>query len=179
MGTNNEEITLSNGGVRERLIYFAKYSGMTVRSFEQAAKLSQGYVKGISKSIGADKLNNILSRFHELNRDWLLYGDGEMLKTSTSENENKNDNSSASNGNSSASSTGNGNLDKYLDEIRGERELVKTTIELIKTEKDQSSELLTQNSELITQNAKLINQNTELISYILKIGGKLPLVEGE
>ncbi len=172
MGTNNEEITLSNGGVRERLIYFAKYSGMTIRSFEQAAKLSQGYVKGISKSIGADKLNNILSRFHELNRDWLLYGDGEMLKTSTSENEHKNDTASVSNGNSPAPSVSNGNLDKYLEEIRGERELVKTTIELLKLEK-------AQNSELMAQNAKLINQNTDLISYILKNGGKLPPVDGE
>lgn len=32
------------------------------------------------KGFGVDKLNNVLSVFPELNREWLLYGEGEMLK---------------------------------------------------------------------------------------------------
>ncbi len=176
MSTNNEEISLSSGGVRERLIYFVKYLGMTVRSFEQASKLSPGYIKCISKSIGSDKLNNILSRFHELNRDWLLYGDGDMLKSSTSENENK---APISSNNSSISKESSNNSDKYLEEIKDERELVKTTIELIKKEKEQTSELIAQTTELLAQNTKLINLTSELTNYILKNGGKWPSGDGE
>lgn len=33
------------------------------------------------KGFGSDKLNNVLTAFPELNRDWLLYGEGEMLKS--------------------------------------------------------------------------------------------------
>lgn len=32
------------------------------------------------KGIGVEKLENVLSAFPDLNRDWLLYGEGEMLK---------------------------------------------------------------------------------------------------
>lgn len=34
------------------------------------------------KGLGLDKLENVLNAFPEINRDWLLYGDGEMLKSS-------------------------------------------------------------------------------------------------
>lgn len=32
------------------------------------------------KGYGSDKLRNVLTAFPELNREWLLYGEGEMLK---------------------------------------------------------------------------------------------------
>jgi SOS-response transcriptional repressor LexA len=32
------------------------------------------------KGFGADKLNNVLTAYPELNRDWLLYGEGERTK---------------------------------------------------------------------------------------------------
>lgn len=43
--------------------------------------LSNGYVAAMRKGYGAEKLNNVLTVFPELNRDWLLYGEGTMLKT--------------------------------------------------------------------------------------------------
>lgn len=66
--------------VKDRTIEFVKYKGITMKSFENTCGLSSGYVTSMRKGFGADKLNNVLKSYPELNRDWLLYGEGEMLK---------------------------------------------------------------------------------------------------
>ncbi len=68
-------------GIKERTIEFVKFKGMTMKSFEQRCDLSSGYVTSMRKGFGIDKLNNVLTAFPELNREWLLYGEGEMLNT--------------------------------------------------------------------------------------------------
>lgn len=55
---------------------------MTQKAFEERCNMSNGYVANIRKGIGSDKLLNIAQEFPELNREWLLYGEGEMLKQS-------------------------------------------------------------------------------------------------
>lgn len=67
--------------VSERLLLFIKYKGISVRKFEASIGASTGFVKKISKGIGNEKLKRILAEYPELNRDWLLYGEGEMLKS--------------------------------------------------------------------------------------------------
>lgn len=52
-----------------------------MKEFERRCKLSTGYVTSMRKGYGIEKLNNVLRAFPDLNRDWLLYGEGEMLKT--------------------------------------------------------------------------------------------------
>ncbi len=69
--------------VSERIRQFSDYMGITIKGFEKAAGLSNGYVNGIRKSIGHEKLSDIIRAFPELNRDWLLFGEGEMLTTGT------------------------------------------------------------------------------------------------
>ena len=66
--------------VKQRIREFCKLRHLTISAFENAGNLSNGYVSSIRKSIGAEKLESILSAFPELNREWLLYGEGEMLK---------------------------------------------------------------------------------------------------
>ena len=65
--------------VKERLILFIKSKGLSQKKFEEAVGLSNGYVNNISKGIGADKLQNILCVFPDLNQQWLLTGEGDML----------------------------------------------------------------------------------------------------
>lgn len=65
--------------VKERLIEFIKYKGLSLSKFEKYVGLSNGYVYNISKGIGSDKLQRILTKFPELNQDWLINGEGEML----------------------------------------------------------------------------------------------------
>lgn len=67
--------------IKERLIEFIRYKGMTVREFEKKNNLSNGYVKGISMTIGSEKMKTIGLQYPELNKLWLLTGEGEMLNT--------------------------------------------------------------------------------------------------
>lgn len=66
--------------VKERIIEFIKIQGLKVYEFEKRCGLSNGYVSSMRKSLGESKLNNVLKEFPRLNREWLLYGEGEMLK---------------------------------------------------------------------------------------------------
>lgn len=68
--------------VKQRIISFIKYQKLSQRKFENSINVSNGFVNNISKSIGADKLQRILNVYPDLNPDWLLYGEGSMLKTS-------------------------------------------------------------------------------------------------
>ena len=56
-----------------------KYKGISQKKFEIAANLSNGYINSLRKSPSAAKLQNIIGAFPDLNRDWLLTGEGEML----------------------------------------------------------------------------------------------------
>ena len=65
--------------VKERTIEFVKNQKITMKEFETRCGLSTGYVTSMRKGYGADKLSNVLKAFPQLNRDWLLYGEGSML----------------------------------------------------------------------------------------------------
>lgn len=67
--------------IKERTIMFVKHLGVSMKTFEEACGLSSGYVTSMRKGFGPDKLNNVLNAYPQLNRDWLLYGEGNMLKT--------------------------------------------------------------------------------------------------
>ena len=72
-----------DSAVKQRLVHFIKSMHLTQKAFEDRCKMSNGYVANIRKSIGDDKLLNIVQQFPQLNREWLLYGEGEMLKSTT------------------------------------------------------------------------------------------------
>jgi len=65
--------------VKQRLLYYIKTKGMTVRAFEKSVPLSNGYVNNISRSISEEKLLLISQHYPELNPVWLMMGEGEML----------------------------------------------------------------------------------------------------
>lgn len=66
--------------VKDRVKVFAEYKKMTISKFEEMCELSNGYIAAMRKGFGQEKLNNVLKAFPELNREWLLYGEGTMLK---------------------------------------------------------------------------------------------------
>ena len=69
--------------VKQRLVQFIKSMHMTQRAFEIRCGMSNGYVANIRKGIGEDYLLNIAQQFPQLNRAWLLFGEGKMLKTTS------------------------------------------------------------------------------------------------
>lgn len=66
-------------GVKERIYLFIESLNMPVSRFEKRCGLSNGYVKNFKGGLGAEKLEGILNAFPELNKEWLLNGNGQML----------------------------------------------------------------------------------------------------
>ena len=66
--------------VKERLIAFISYLGMSKNAFENACGLSTRYVSNISSSVSPAKLKLISLKYPELNIEWLLTGEGDMLR---------------------------------------------------------------------------------------------------
>ena len=67
--------------VKSRVREFVKFKGITMSQFERMCGLSVGYVNAMRVSFGKDYLNNVLKQFPELSREWLLFGEGTMLKS--------------------------------------------------------------------------------------------------
>jgi phage repressor protein C with HTH and peptisase S24 domain len=65
--------------VKERTIKFVNQLGIKMKDFEKRCNLSTGYVTSMRKGFGSEKLKNVLNEFPQLNRDWLLYGEGSMF----------------------------------------------------------------------------------------------------
>ena len=78
--------------IKQRINAFIKYKGITIKSFEEKCGLSNGYISSMRKGFGTGKLENVLKEFPDLNRDWLLYNEGNMLSDSVSQNVNGNNN---------------------------------------------------------------------------------------
>ena len=67
--------------VKQRLVQFIKMMHLTQRGFEELCGMGNGYVNSIRKGIGPEKMQSIIRAFPQLNREWLLYGEREMLKS--------------------------------------------------------------------------------------------------
>lgn len=64
--------------VKERLLMFIKSKGLSQREFCRKCNLSSAFVSNISKSISEDKLLSIAEQFPDLNKAWLMLGEGDM-----------------------------------------------------------------------------------------------------
>ncbi|MCH5217369.1 MAG: helix-turn-helix transcriptional regulator [Muribaculaceae bacterium] len=69
-----------SGTVKSRLIQFLKSQRITQTEFTRALGVSPTYIGAMRKGIPADRLKKIGELYPDLNRDWLLYGEGEMLR---------------------------------------------------------------------------------------------------
>ena len=66
--------------VKERLVAFIEFKGLSKNKFEQMCGLIRRYVSNISKSIQPDKIERISLAFPDLNTGWLLTGSGTMTR---------------------------------------------------------------------------------------------------
>lgn len=71
---------MDNTTVKERLIKFLKFKGLNKKRFEEKVGLSNGYIGSIRVGIGSRVLLKIENVFPELNTNWLVTGEGNMLK---------------------------------------------------------------------------------------------------
>lgn len=70
--------------IKERVKQFTQSKQLSIKEFEEICGLSNGYINSMRIGFGSKKLNNVLTAFPDLNREWLLYGEGEMLKPKAS-----------------------------------------------------------------------------------------------
>ena len=67
---------------KERLEHFIAAMGYSVREFERAIGVSNGTVRHITDALSANLKEKISANFPQLNMNWLLTGEGEMLRSS-------------------------------------------------------------------------------------------------
>ena len=77
---------------KERLLKFIEEAGITIAEFERKCSLSNGYIRKLKGSVGSDKIEDIIKAYPQLNRVWLLSGEGQMLNPSVVQNNQNGDN---------------------------------------------------------------------------------------
>lgn len=65
--------------VKDRLLKFLSYKGISQRMFERNVGLSNGYITNMKQTIMPGKVQRISLHYPDLNTGWLLTGDGDML----------------------------------------------------------------------------------------------------
>lgn len=113
--------------VKERLIQFCEIKELSKSEFERKCNLSNGYINSIRKGIGDEKLDKILEQFPELNRNWLLFGEGEMFGSPTIIQEVVGDNNTSIAGNSN-NVNNSSTLERAIDEISEMRKLIQQQV---------------------------------------------------
>ena len=64
--------------VKDRLLRFLQAEKISNSEFSRQMGLSTAYVGAMRKSMPEDKVARLVELYPNLNRDWLLYGEGEM-----------------------------------------------------------------------------------------------------
>jgi len=71
--------------IKERVLYFTDYKDFAKEKFFEELGVTYGNFKGKAKekALSSDILAKIVSKYPEINPEWLLTGEGNMLKKST------------------------------------------------------------------------------------------------
>jgi len=65
--------------MKQRILQFIDFKGINKNVFYKKTGLSNGFLDKTG-SIGVDKLEKILNSFPEINVEWLITGNGQMIK---------------------------------------------------------------------------------------------------
>lgn len=73
--------------IKERILQFIEYQGEKKESFFENLGLSYANFKGVQKksALNSDSIDKIISKYPEINLEWLISGIGSMLKSITPE----------------------------------------------------------------------------------------------
>lgn len=68
--------------IKDRVLQFAKYQGVSVEKFLNEINMTYGSFKGKAKdgALNSNAIEKIYTNYPEINLDWLIAGEGEMLK---------------------------------------------------------------------------------------------------
>lgn len=119
-------------GVKSRLSEFIAYLGLNNSTFEKKCGLSNGYIRNFKGNLGTQKLEDILNAFPQLNKDWLLFGKGNMLRGSENQPQNPTEEKPEEKG----------MVDKLLFLVESQRKDIETLIQIVKNKDERIEELL-------------------------------------
>lgn len=73
------DIKISN--IKERILYFAKNQNISYEFFCESIGMTYGSFKGIAKKrpLNSDALETLITKYPQINCEWLLTGKGNML----------------------------------------------------------------------------------------------------
>ena len=66
--------------VKDRLLRFLEKVGVSKSEFARRMGVSVAYLGAMRKSMPEEKVSKVVELFPQLNRDWLLYGEGDMIR---------------------------------------------------------------------------------------------------
>lgn len=72
-------------GTKERLIEYLNHKKVSKSAFCTSIGVSHAYITSMRKSIQPDKLEKISEYYPDLNINWLMTGEGEMIKSEKQE----------------------------------------------------------------------------------------------
>lgn len=67
---------------KERLKEFVSKQGLGQNAFEKKVGIAIGYLASKSVSVTSDTIEKVIENFPNLNLDWLITGEGDMIKNS-------------------------------------------------------------------------------------------------
>lgn len=74
---------MSKANISERILEYLTFKNMTAKALEKLCNLGNGTIKKLSEKTRESTIDRIISHCPDLNKDWLLTGEGEMLKAET------------------------------------------------------------------------------------------------
>ena len=74
-----------NSTVKSRLINYLRSKRISQTEFTRTLGVSPTYIGAMRKGISASKMKRIQELYPDLSRDWLLYGEGNMIKDAQEE----------------------------------------------------------------------------------------------
>nr|CAI9750658.1 transcriptional repressor [Caudoviricetes sp.] len=69
---------------KERMMQLIAALGLSKAEFERVCGLSNGYVNSIRNTIGSKGVAQIIAQFPQVNKSWLVFGEGEMFNDNAS-----------------------------------------------------------------------------------------------
>lgn len=136
--------------VKERLAAYLGYKGLSQSKFEKICGFSNGYVNSMRKGLSQEKLQSVVANFPDLNRDWLVYGEGAMLKDQPQ------GGISIGNINNNVNSGNHHNTMVGSEELRSENCTLKVEVAQLKAENSHLKEIITEKDERIAEKERTI-----------------------
>lgn len=116
--------------VKDRLMMFIAQIGVSMNSFEIKSGLSVGYMRQLRKEPSREKIKSIILAFPQLNEEWLLTGEGEMLRSNYTQNVDRSKNFTQT-GDVMVNTSSDAALMKVLDELSAQRRMLEKKDEQI------------------------------------------------